>query len=218
MKENNAKNFLIITSFLSIAILLIGTTFSFFSINNQSETNALGLSAEQIRINLGVSNLYTNHKIIPLKDELISKAYQRRCVDDLGRGACLAYSMELFNYSKEHEITGTIDFNINKIENLSYMVLDEEGNIYLDVTHVDSVEAAGLTLGKSFILEDGTEEFTSKKFILLIWLTDNNEIQNETDAAGYFNATVTYSSVDGGKLTGTVEGIESAVEATSLIN
>ena len=219
MKENKSKFFLIVTSFLSILILLIGTTFSYFSLNNQSRLNALAVSASEVRINLGVSELYTGHFLIPLKDELISKAYEKKCVDDLGRGACLAYALELFNYSKEHEIEGTIDFAITDIENLSYMVLDEDGNTYLDVTHIDSSASTDLSLGDNFIIRDGTVVAESKKFILLIWLTDTNDIQNESDSAGYFNATVTFTSADGAKLSGTVQGMKSSTtEETSVID
>lgn len=219
MKDKPAKVFLLITSFFSILILLIGTTFSYFSLSNQSELNALAATANEVRINLAVSDLYTGHALIPLKDELVSKAYDRKCVDDLGRGACLAYTLELFNYSKEHEVQGIIDFAINDIENLSYMVLDENGEVYLDVTHIDSTASTGLTLGDSFMLLDGSGEIsTTKKFILIVWLTDNNEIQNETDASGYFNATVTFTSTDGGRLTATVQGMKSSVVETSLID
>lgn len=218
MKENKSKTFLVITSFLSILILLIGTTFSYFTYDNKSKNNAVAVSAAQIRLNLGVSNLYAGHYIIPLKDELIEKAYEKKCVDDTGRGACLAYQLELFNSSKEIEIEGTIDFNITKIENLSYMVLDEEGNTYQDITHIDSDNSRELTLGPNFIIEDGTLEQTSKKLILLIWLTDNDELQDETDAGGSFTAAVTFRTTEGAKLTATVKGMESSVMETSVIN
>lgn len=218
MKENKAKKFLVITSFLSIAILLIGTTFSFFTYDTKSRQDALALTAGQIRINLGVSNLYTGRLLVPLKDELIMKAYEHKCVDAYGWGACQAYSLELFNSSNKVEIESFIDFKLNGIGNLTYMVLDEEENIYKDITHVDSNNPTGLTLGDSFILEDGSEEQTSKKLILLIWITDTGEIQDKEDAGGSFTATVTFRTASGNELTGFVQGIESSVEATSIID
>lgn len=218
MKNDKIKIFVTITSFLSIIILLIGTTFSYFTISAKSEANALSVTAADVRVNLAVSELYPSLSLIPLKDELINKAYNKECVDDLGRGACLAYTLELVNYSKEQNILGIIDFTINKMENLSYMVLDDKGNTYLDVTHIDSKNSTSLSFGDAFKLGDGTVNATSKKFILLVWLTDTNAPQNETDAAGDFKAKVTFSSVTGGKLTGTVQGMESDVEGTSVID
>jgi len=219
MEENKAKKILIITSFISIIILLIGTTFSFFTYNAKSQQNALAVEAAQIRINLGVSNLYTGKLLIPLKDDLIMTAYKdHKCTDYYGWGACQAYSLELFNDSKEVEIESFIDFSLSGIENLSYMVLDEEDNIYKDITHVDSNNPKGLSLGDDFIVPDGSVHQTSKKLILLIWLTDTEKLQDETDAGGSFTAAVTFRTTTGAQLTGFVQGIESSTKTTSVID
>ena len=219
MKETKAKKILILTSFLSIVILLISTTFSFFTYDTQSKNNALAIQASQIRINLGVSNLYTGKLLIPLKDDLIMKAYKEySCVDSYGWGACQAYSLELFNAAGEVEIESFIDFNLNGVENLTYMVLDEDENIYKDITHVDSDNPSGLSLGDKFILSDGSLEQTSKKLILLIWLSDIGDIQDKDDAGGSFTASVTFRTSAGSELTGFVQGIKSTVEATSVID
>ena len=219
MKETSAKKILIITSFLSIVILLVGTTFSFFTYDTQSKKNALAIEASQIRINLGVSNLYTGRLLIPLKDELIMKAYKEYgCVDSYGWGACQAYSLELFNSAAEVEIESFIDFNLNGVKNLTYMVLDEEENIYKEITHVDSNNPTGLSLGDNFILKDGSLEQTTKKLMLLIWLSDIGEIQDNDDAGGSFTASVTFRTSNGSELTGFVQGIKSKVETTSVID
>ena len=46
----------------------------------------------------------------------------------------------------------------------------------------------------------------SKKFTLLIWLTDNNDVQDETDAGKSFSADITYRTSEGGRLTASVDG------------
>ena len=48
----------------------------------------------------------------------------------------------------------------------------------------------------------------SRKFKLIIWLTNLEEDQNDIDAGGSFSAVITFSSVTGGRLTATVEGYE----------
>jgi len=219
MKEIKAKKILIITSFLSILILLIGTTFSFFTYDTQSKKNALAIEASQIRINLGVSNLYNGRLLIPLDDKLIMKAYKEySCVDSFGWGACQAYLLELFNDAGEVEIESFIDFNLKGIENLTYMVLDEDENIYKDITHVDSNNPTGLSLGNNFIVPDGSLQRTSKKLILLIWLSDTGNIQDKEDAGGSFTASVTFRTASGNQLTGFIQGIGASVEATSVID
>ena len=57
-----------------------------------------------------------------------------------------------------------------------------------------------------------------KKLILLIWLSDIGELQDETDAGGSFTAAVTFRTTTGAQLTGFIQGIESSVKTTSVID
>lgn len=218
MKKEKYKSFILITSFLSILILLIGTTFSYFSISAKSELDAVLVEAEKIKLGLGVSPIYTGHKIIPTNDKDIMTAYNQKCIDDNKNGACLAYGLEIFNYNKVQSVIGKIDFKVEGIKNLSYMVLDDKNQIYLDKTSITG-NTIGMSLGPSFKLNDATEANpTSKKFVLLIWLTNlENEDQTEYDAGGNFDATVTYESIYGGKLTATVEGYQENSNDTSQV-
>lgn len=221
MKENNSNKinkFLLVTTVLSMIILLIGGTLSYFTLSTMSKIDALAVKSGKVVLGLGVSPLYTGHELIPLKDEYITRAYNQRCKDDLGSGACLAYGLEVFNYEEKTEVEGTIDFNLGTIENLSYMVLDEDGNTYVDTTHIDKDKPSGLTLGNKFSLAKATDGiYPSKKFILLIWLTDNNKEQDETDAGEVFTADVTYRTSEDGRLTASVDGKKSASDSNSSI-
>lgn len=226
MRETRAKKILIVTSFLSIVILLVGTTFSFFTYDTQSKNNALAIEAAQIRINLSVSPKFTGRLLVPLDDKLLELAYNNYCIDDYGWGACQAYELTLFNAGGKVEIESFIDFNLNGVKNLKYMVMipneDEdvykEENIYTQKTSVDVSNPKGLSLGENFTLEDGSLEQTSKKLILLIWLSDTGEVQDEDDAGGSFTASVTFRTTTGSELTGFIQGIKSKTETTSVIN
>lgn len=216
MKQTKINVFLLVTSILSTFILLIGATFSYFSTRNMSKMNALAVEAGKVRLGLGVSPLYTGYKLIPTNDSDIMTAYNQQCLDDYGYGACLAYEFEVYNFNLKQDVIGKIDFNVEGIENLSYMVLDENDTIYLDKTSVGKGITKDLPLGEHFILEDATElNSKSKKFKLIIWLTNLEQDQNETDAGGQFSATITFSSVYGGKLTATIDGYESSDNNTS---
>lgn len=219
MKTNKVNVLLLITTALSTLILLISATFSYFSTSNMSKVNALAVEAGKIRLGLGVSELYAGHLLIPLNDEDINKAYEKKCIDDYGWGACLAYTLEIFNYSDTQEMIGTIDFNITDIENLSYMVLDENNNKLLEPTRINSEASTGLTLGSPITIGKGSENLaTSRKITLLIWLTNLEKDQSEEDAAGTFEASVTFNSTYGGRLTATVKGMESSSNEVSTIN
>lgn len=206
MKGNKTNTFLFVTSVLSMVILLIGTTFSYFSVSNQSKYDAVAVEATQIKLALSVSPKYTGYKLIPTNDEDIMLAYESRCLDIYNNGACLAYELEISNFNKKQEIIGTIDFTVEGIQNLSYMVLDADDNVYLDKTSITG-NTVGMPLGADFTLDDATSSNpTSKKFTLLIWLTNLDEPQEDYDAGGTFSGSVTYSSVYGSKLTASVSG------------
>lgn len=209
IKQNKVNIFLLITTIFSTLILLLGATFSYFSTRNMSKMNALAVEAGKVRLGLSVSALSTGHKLIPTNDSDIMTAYRQNCIDDYGNGACSLYEFEVYNFNKSQDVIGKIDFNIKKIENLSYMVLDENDNIYLAKTSVGNGETRDLPLGEHFILGDATElSSTSRKFKLIIWLTNLDQDQNTTDAGGSFSAIITFNSVNGGRLTATVDGYE----------
>lgn len=218
MDQNKANKILIIMTSISIVILLIGTTFSYFTISNKSKKDALTATSYDVNLILGISSLTSNKKLIPTRDEDIQIAYRQNCVDDNGFGACMAYSFELFNYNKEQDIIGTISFDVTDIDNLSYMILDENNNVYLDKTSIPNGTTDNLPLGEHFIMGEGTKEVPStKKFVLVIWLSNKEEDQTSYDASGEFTANVSYESVSGAFLTGTIEGEELDTTVTSLV-
>lgn len=207
MKNNRSKMFLSITSILSMFILLIGTTFSYFSISSKSDDDILQVNAASINLKLGITPKYVGHLLIPTNDEDIMVAYESKCVDIYGLGACLAYDIEVSNGSSEQDLIGMINFTINGIENLSYMLLDDNDNIYLEKTSIKKDNSLNLPLGDHFVLGDATiENPTSKKFVLIIWLTNLDIPQEDYDAAGTFSASISYQSVLGSKLTGSISG------------
>ena len=206
MESYRANKFLFVTSVLSIMVLTLGTTFSFFTVSSQSKYDAVKVEANKIQLALSVDKQYTGHELIPINDDDIIKAYKNKCVDLYERGSCLAYTIEVSNFNSKQDLIGTIDFNVTGIDNLSYMLLDEEENIYLSKQEIEDGIFEKLSLGEHFILDDATESNPStKKFTLLIWLTNLDKNQNATDAGGNFTASISYESVIfGSKLTGTL--------------
>ena len=207
MSDNKSSKILIVTSILSMFILIVGTTFSYFSISNKSDDDALVVKSATVDLMLDITSKFVGHKLIPTNDEDIMIAYNNKCVDIYGFGACLAYDIDVSNGSSKQDLIGTIDFTIAGIENLSYMLLDENGDIYLEKTSIKGDDTNGMSLGEHFILDDASlENRTRKKFVLIIWLTNLEEIQDEFDAGGTFSASITYQSVLGNKLTGSING------------
>ena len=87
--------FLIVTSILSMIIISIGATLSYFTVSSMSKVDAISAEAGKLQLGLSVSPIYSGYPLIPLKDSLIDRAYQQRCKDDNNSGACLAYTLVL---------------------------------------------------------------------------------------------------------------------------
>ena len=205
MGAKSKRNLLIIYTF-SIIFMLLGVAFSYFSAKARSNNNALNTKSGTLTLSLEVSEKYTGHKLIPTADSDIMKAYQNECVDDNGDGACVAYDIEVINDSAKQDIVGTVDFNIEHIENLSYLVLDEEDNIYQNITKIGK-STKSLPLGSNFILESALESGipTKRNFKLVIWLSDYDYNQVE-DIGGTFTGSITYNSIYGQKLSTSLSG------------
>lgn len=208
MDGNKVNKFLLITTILSVSVLLISATFSYFTVNNRSKLNAVSVEAGRLQLGLGVSDMTSGIKLIPTRDEDIMTAYLHNCIDDNGFGACNIFDFTLSNFSYEQDVVGKISFTINNIKHLSYMVIDDNDNIYLDKMNIDANNSNNLSLGEHFVINAGSEAIpTTRRFKLVVWLSNIDEPQDKEDAGGSYTATVTYSSVDGSMLTGTVNGV-----------
>ena len=199
MKENK---FMVVISVLSLIFVVLGATFSFFSVNRNSDEGAVTAKAATVGINLSVTPLYNEKKLIPMNDSDIWKAYGNNCVDIYEYGACQAYLIDIENVGQELEYHGFINFTINGIKNLNYMLLDENNEVYVPQQRISDEGSENMTLGDSFVLQENE----ARQFKLLIWLSNYDYDQNSIDGGGNFNASVTYEAVNGYKITGSISG------------
>ena len=194
MKPNR---FMLIVSIFTILVILIGSTFAYFSVSSSSTDNAVTMEAAVINIKLDVLPLYTGKALIPTNNTDIDTAYQNHCVDMYDNGACSAYTIRLKNDGDDNEYIGTINFTLENITHFNYRLLDNDGNVYQDTVIVQA--GTNQELGSKFILESGAE----KTFTLIVWLPNFNYEQDTEDANGHFSANITYASSFGSKVTGT---------------
>ena len=200
---------------LILATTTIGTTYAYWVATTQSGSNNIKTASKTYSISMEITPLpqYTGFSFIPMNDEDVLKALKHECKDKYDRGACSAYKIRVYGYATDLKyITGTMDITTNNMENLSYMILeetetyDEDNCVEIDTkyyciskeaTHMG--DGKNLSFGKSYDV-DGLSE---KNLLLTFWLTNLNENQNLKDI-GDFNATVTISAGDGGKIKGTI--------------
>ncbi len=208
MKLKDKRGLLLMIYIFSFVIMLFGVSFSYFTAKTRSENNALNIKSGHLSLELEVAQKYSGHKLIPTDDTDIMKAYHNKCVDDVGNGACVAYDIIVSNKTAKQDVVGTINFNIDHIENLNYLVLDEEEKLFQNITRI-SKSAENMPLGSNFILDSALETGipTERKFTLVIWLSNYDYDQKE-DKGGFFEASITYNSIYGQKLSSTISGSE----------
>lgn len=191
------KNFTLLLSVFSLIIIMIGATFSYFTIMATSGENAVNLAAATIGLEVGISPLYTDKDLIPMDDDDVMTGYEHQCVDVNSYGACQAYQITVNNTGDSATYEGSINFSINDIMHLNYLLLDENDDVYVANTPI--VSGTDQTLGDEFTL--GANE--SRTFTLVIWLSNYEYLQEDEDGGGSFSALVTYASTTGSRITGT---------------
>ena len=72
MKENKT---LLVISVLSLIVILLGSTFSYFNISARSKENAMGLTAMTFDTGVEVTALYNSKDLIPTNDDDVMTAY-----------------------------------------------------------------------------------------------------------------------------------------------
>ena len=191
------KYFGIVISILTLIVAMIGATFAYFSATLKGD-NDVETQAFKFSLNMSVTPEFGGKGLIPMDDADLSKAYANKCVDNSGNSACTAFRISLANNGDDLNLTGIMDFNKQDVVNMSYAIMDSDGNIYKEATSTG--DGNNLSLGNSFDLKKGEV----KDFILVIWLSNLDKEQDEEDASGSFSASITYQAIDGSKLSANI--------------
>lgn len=191
------KYFGIVISILTLIVAMIGATFAYFSATLKGDKD-IETSSFKFALNMSVTPEFGGKGLIPMDDSDLSKAYANKCVDANGNNACTAYRIELSNNGDDLNLTGVMDFTKQDVVNMSYAIMDSDGNIYKEASSTG--DGLNLSLGNNFDLKKGEV----KDFILVIWLTNLDKAQEDEDASGVFSASITYQAIDGSKLSANI--------------
>lgn len=193
-------NFTGIVSILTLIVMGIGTTFAYFSASVNGKFENVSVSSVEIILNLTIAPLYNGKPILPTNDEDIEKAFDNKCVDSKGSGACIAYTIELENSGFEQEGIATFFATSDSITNLKYIILDNENDYAILKGPTNAMEVDTELAGVPIKLE---AEGDKKLLTIVIWLSNLNEPQDEEQGAS-FTGQVSFQSTMGAKITGTM--------------
>lgn len=201
----NKKRKIFFTSLyiVSLLIMVIGSTLSFFSYRTTSDKDIINIdSTKDTTIGVVISQTMGGGSLFPLRDEDIMTAYNNGCIDINRNSACNGYTIDINNgNNKAMYLSGKINFTkTNNLVNLYYMVLDSNGSIYMPATKIE--DSKEFSLGEMIKLEP----LLNQKFILLVWLRNLNESQN-AEMGGSYSGKISYTAVDDIKLIGQIESL-----------
>lgn len=212
----NFRFFYIFIAVIVLAVSTIGATYAYWTATAASMSNAVQAKSTIYSISMDITPLYHGFSIIPMNDADALKALKNGCKDKHERGACSAYTIYVYDYNADlGYISGVMDVTTNNMQNLSYMML-RLSDVYVEeqCVLVDNKsycvakettpmgDGIGLSLGDAYDII-GTE---SSEFILLIWLSNLNQSQNDIDV-GSFEAVVTMQAGNGGEIKGSISSV-----------
>lgn len=198
-----------------IGVTTVGATYAYWTASTQSSSGSLNTQSTKYNISMNINSLYHGFSIIPMNDVDALKALKNGCKDKYDRGACSAYNINVYDYDINlGHISGYMDVTTNNMQNISYMMLrlsdvyDENSCVTiekLDETYCVVKEATPIGDGIKLSLGDTYEVVgtTNTKFILLIWLTNLKQSQNDIDI-GTFEAIITMQAGNGGEIKGSI--------------
>jgi len=216
MKHSGSKIIYITVLIITTIITITGATFAYWTASAQSSSNSVKTHSTIYSISMDISSLYHGYSLIPMDDNKALKGLQNKCKDKYDRGACLAYKIRVYDYNEDLKfVSGIMDINTNGMNNISYMMYrisdeyDEENCVTINEKHYCKAKepahmgtGLGLSLGDKYDVSGMPET----EFILLIWLTNLQTSQNDTDI-GDFNAIITMQAGNGGQITGSISSV-----------
>lgn len=201
-KKGIKINFMSILAVLTFIVMGIGSTFAFFTASMAGKADEyISMSSLEVILKLGVLPLYTGKPLMPTNDEDIEKAYKNKCLDYIGNGACIAYTVELNNMGYEQE--GVVIFNAtsDSITNLKYMIVSEGEDYEILKGPTPAMNATGDEQLEGVPIKLNSED--NKKVVIVVWLSNINGPQDEEQGA-LFEGQVSFTATSGAKITGTM--------------
>ena len=213
MNSREYKIIYVVLIAMVLTISTIGSTYAYLTATINSVNNTVNTSSTTYSISMDITPIYSGFSYIPMNDEYALKALRNKCKDKYDRGVCSAYKIRVYGYNEGLDyISGIMDITTDNMANLSYMMyrlsntydedkcVDIDGEYYcISYEATPMGEGTNLSLGDSYDVRG----MADTKFVLMIWLTNLNENQNESDIGNY-NATITMQAGSGGEIRGTI--------------
>lgn len=161
-KRKKKQLFSLIVAIATMILILVGSTFAYFSANVSSNEGAVGTTAAEFEVALvddtsliktaliPSAEIYVDYATIPRVDENGSflKPYKDEkgklitedtaCIDDNLNEICSIYTFTIQNPMTSYELPALVTLipSVNTFQNLYFKVLDSEQNVVMDAHHL----------------------------------------------------------------------------------
>jgi hypothetical protein len=184
----NRKKLYILVVIASLVVALISGTFSYYQAR-VIDNNTISGTIASLSIKLDVAKVTSGEGLIPLREELISKAAESACIDSNDYTACQIYKLTLTNKSNvQVEVDGYITLTSSTSTNLKWTELSSQ-------TTYDNAKKRGMSKSK-LVSNDKINANGTKIYYIMIYLKDINTSQNLIDS-GSFGGLVEFNTDDG---------------------
>ena len=197
-KKGFKLNIYAVLSILTFIVMGIGSTFAYFTANMNAARGDMSVSSIKLVMELKVSPLYSELELLPTNDDDIYKAFDNKCLDLVGNGACLAYTIEINNIGQEQSGYLTFKYESDSIKNLKFTVLDNDNDfaVLQPPTLASSVD---IQIGEAIKMTSNQ----SKRVTIVLWISNLN-IPQDYEQAGTFTGQVSFNSALGAVVTGSM--------------
>ena len=197
-KKGFKLNIYAVLSILTFVVMGIGSTFAYFTANMNAAGGDMSVSSIKLVMELKVSPLYSELELLPTNDDDIYKAFDNKCLDLVGNGACLAYTIEINNIGQEQSGYLTFKYESDSIKNLKFTVLDND-NDFAVLQPPTLATSDDIQIGEAINMTSNQV----KKVTIVLWISNLN-IPQDYEQAGTFTGQVSFNSALGAVVTGSM--------------
>ena len=197
MNNNNKIIFIAIIAVLTLVAAIAGVTYAFFSVaisSGQYITGTTGLDNDSLKLEVRQLSAGTG-KLIPLVDDNVQNIASGNggndtCIDSNNNTRCKVYSITISNESEvKMNVTGTLTLTAPDMPNLKWAKGTSATTGFPTPTG-EYYTKSEVNLADD-TLEAKNKNGDSKTYYIVVWISDQNSVQNDS---GKFKGTVNFQA------------------------
>ena len=218
--------FLGVVGVATLVVAIIGATFAYFSATATAEGNITGSTLDTSGASMSVTatketfeGATANNNLVPtnITSETYGLALTNKCEATPGTGTAKYTGCHVYTIATENTTAGnytlTVDLSVDAQVKTDWSYIVYTSTAFNAAGTVVTSGTFGTGNTTTVTIDNGTTALaaeTEKTYYLMIYLADDNDVQNATDgdkasnsATGTYTGTVTFAALGGGQVKAT---------------